>query len=194
MFNIWQWQRKKLVEHQQMNKHSDHCWGQCCSKTVCDLVNFSNTWWATLHLKDIFIWGYPLKHSYDSRQMLYAVAFEWMPEGCAHQDWLCDHLFWSSNAHFTAWIEVITWTSLMMQMHFFSRSDLTSWEESMEKNIELTTMSLLLQAMRCMSGWLGSSMKADDNILEGYVSTWGKFMTGWPPWWVLAWCTQPIKG
>jgi len=99
---------EKLFEYKQMNEHSDHCWGLCCSKTVCDLVNFNNTWWATLHLKDIFILGYPLKHSYDSQQMSYAVAFEWMLEGCTHQDWLWDHLFWSSNAHFTAWIWVMS--------------------------------------------------------------------------------------
>jgi len=36
------------------------------------------------------------------------VAFEWMLERCTHQDWLCDHLFWSSNAHFTAWIWVMS--------------------------------------------------------------------------------------
>jgi hypothetical protein len=167
MFSIWQWQRKKLLEYKQMNEHSDHCWGQYCSKTVCDLVNFSSTWWATLHLKDIFILGYPLKHSYDSRQMLYVAAFEWMLEGCTHKDWLWDHLFWSSNAHFTAWIWVITWTSLMMQMHFFSWSDLTSWEESMKKNIKLTTTSLLLQAMRCMSGWLDSSWRLMITYLKG---------------------------
>jgi len=34
----------------------------------------------------------------------------------------------------------------------------------MEKNIELTTMSLLLYSMRSMSGWLGSSMKDGDRI------------------------------
>jgi hypothetical protein len=71
-----------------------------------------------------------------------------------HQDWLWDHLFWSSNAHFTVWIWVITWTSLMMSRHFFPLSDLTSWEESMRKNIEHTMMSLSLQAMRGMSGRL----------------------------------------
>jgi len=73
---------------------------------------------------------------------------------CTHQDWLWDHLFWSSNAHFIAWIWVIKWTSLMMSRHFFPLFDLTSWEESMRKNIEHTTMSLSLQAMRCMSGRL----------------------------------------
>jgi len=34
--------KEKLVEYKQMNKHSDHYWGQCCSKTVSDLVNFSS--------------------------------------------------------------------------------------------------------------------------------------------------------
>jgi hypothetical protein len=56
-------------------------------------------------------------------------------------------------------------------------------------------MSLSLQAMRCMSGRLGSSMKVDDHIyLRGYVSTGGKSMTSWPSWWVLAWGTQSIRG
>ena len=46
--------KKKLLEYKQMNDVQID-WGQFCSKTVCDLVNFSSTWWATLHLKDIFI-------------------------------------------------------------------------------------------------------------------------------------------
>ena len=46
------------------------------------------------------------------------VAYAWMLEGCAHQDLLWDHLFQSLNAHFTVWIWVITWISLMMPKHF----------------------------------------------------------------------------
>ena len=75
--------KKKLVEYKQMNKHSDHYWGQCCSKTVSDLVNFSSNWWATLHLKGILLsssWGYPLKHGYDRCYLI--VALEWMAERC----------------------------------------------------------------------------------------------------------------
>jgi hypothetical protein len=50
-------------------------------------------------------------------------------------------------------------------------------EEIIEKNIKHTTMSLLLQAMRCMSKRLDSSIKADDNIyLKSIVSTGGKSM------------------
>jgi hypothetical protein len=29
--------------------------------------------------------------------------------------------------------------------------------------------------------------------LKSIVSIGGKFMTGWPSWWLLAWCTQPIR-
>ena len=119
------------------------------------------------------------------------VEFEWMLEGCTHQDWLWDHLFWSSNAHFTTWIWVTNIIDIVDAFLF------TIWldelKRTMEKNFELITRSLLLQSMRCMSGWLGSFMKADDNILEGYVSTGGKFMTDWPSWWVLAWCTQSMR-
>ena len=64
----------------------------------------------------------------------------------------------------------------------------------MEKNIELTTISLVLQAMKCMSRWLVSSNKAGDNIyLKSIASTWGKFMTDWQSWWVLAQCVQSIR-
>jgi len=34
-------------------------------------------------------------------------AFEWTSKDEHHQDWLWDHLFWISNAHFTAWIWVM---------------------------------------------------------------------------------------
>jgi hypothetical protein len=34
--------KKKHLEYKQMNEHSNHCWGQCCSKTICDLVNPSS--------------------------------------------------------------------------------------------------------------------------------------------------------
>ena len=103
------------------------------------------------------------------------VACAGMLEGCTHQDWLWDHLFWSSNAHFTAWIWVITWTSLMMPIHFFSKIWLDGWEELFEENIELTTMSLSLQSIRCMSEWRDSSMIMDDHIYLNGVSTRGSF-------------------
>jgi hypothetical protein len=147
--------KKKLVEYKQTNEHSDHYWGQCCSKTVSDLVNFSSNWWATLHLKGILLsssWGYPLKHGYDRCYLI--VALEWMSERCTPPRLTVGPYVLELNAHFTVWIWVITWTSLMMSRHFFPLSDLTSWEKSMRKNIEHTTMSLSLQAMRCMSGRL----------------------------------------
>jgi len=61
-----------------------------------------------------------------------------------------------------------------MPMHFFSQSDSTRWEESIEKNTEYTTMSLLLQVMR-YAGQLDDSKKADNNIcLKSIVFTRGK--------------------
>jgi len=121
--------------------------------------NPSSNWWAALHLKDIFIsssWFIISNMAMTFERCYRIVAFEWMLGGCTHQDWLWDHLFWSSNAHFIAWIWVINWTSLMMPMHVFSRSDLTRWEESIEKNIKHTMMSLLRQTMGCMPRWLDS--------------------------------------
>jgi len=72
--------------------------------------NFSSNWWATLHLKDIFIssaWVTLWNMAMTPDRFYRLVAFEWMLEGCTHQDWLWDHLFWSSNVHFTAWIWVM---------------------------------------------------------------------------------------
>ena len=54
---------------------------------------------------------------------------------------------------------------------------LDGWEELFEENIELTTMSLSLQSMRCMSEWRGSSMIMDDYIYLNGVLAEGKFMT-----------------
>jgi hypothetical protein len=72
----------------------------------------------------ISIWVYPLK------------TWLWLPTDVIaqlywnecqkdehHQDWLWDHLLWIIRAHFTAWIWVINWTSLMRLMHFFSQSN-----------------------------------------------------------------------
>jgi hypothetical protein len=73
-------------------------------------VNFSSNWWATLHLKDIFIsssWFIISNMAMTFEWCYRIVAFEWMLERCTHQDWLWDHLLWSSNAHFTAWIWVM---------------------------------------------------------------------------------------
>jgi hypothetical protein len=95
---------------------------------------------------------YHLQHGYDFWTML-SHSCEYWKDALTKTD--CGTiLFWSSKAHFIAWIWVITWTSLMMSRHFFPLSDLTSWEKSLRKNIEHTTMSLSLQAMRCMSGRL----------------------------------------
>jgi len=93
-----------------------------------------------------------LQHGYDFWTML-SHSCEYWKDALTKTD--CGTiLFWSSKAHFIAWIWVIKWTSLMMPLHFFSLSDLTSWEEFMRKTIEHTTMSFSLQAMRCMSGRL----------------------------------------
>jgi hypothetical protein len=62
-------------------------WGQCCSKTIHDLVNFSSSWWATLHLKDIFIsssWFIIPNIAMTFERCYHIVAFEWMLEGCTH--------------------------------------------------------------------------------------------------------------
>ena len=151
---------------------------------------------TTLQLRDNLVsssWGYPLKHGYDSWHMLSGECI-WMNIEHMHTTKTdCGTIYSEAQMH-TSPHEYGWWTSLMMPTHFLSWSDLTSWEESMEKNIELTTMSLLLQGMRSMSGWPDSSKKAGNNIyLKSIVSIGGKFMTGWSSWWVLAWCTQPIR-
>jgi hypothetical protein len=111
----------------------------------------------------IFSLGYPLKHGYDSWQIL-SHSCIWMNIERMHPPRLTvgPSIFevqMCTSPHEYEW-----WTSLLMPMHFFSRSDLTSWEESMVKNFELITMSLLRQIMRGMSGRLGSFQKVGDNI------------------------------
>ena len=119
---------------------------------------------------------YHLQHGYDFWTML-SHSCEYWKDALTKTD--CGTiLFWSSKAHFIAWIWAIKWTSLMMPLHFFSLSDLTSWEKNpWRRTLSLQRWALLLQGMRSMSGWLDSSMKTDDN-LKSIVSTGGKFMTG----------------
>ena len=114
---------------------------QCCTWRTSSYLHLgipSETWlWL---LTDVIVWMHLNEHQKDVH----------------HQDWLWDHLFWKSKAHFTAWIWVINWTSLMRPIQFFLQSNSTSWEESLKKNIEHSTKSLVLQAMRCMFGRLDS--------------------------------------
>ena len=83
------WGQWCLKKANQQDKHLDHYWGQCCSKTVSDLMNFSSNWWATLHLKDIFIsssWFIISNMAID--RCGHTVAFERIWKRCAHhQDW-----------------------------------------------------------------------------------------------------------
>jgi len=128
--------------------------------------NPSSNRWAALHSKDIFIssaWVTLWNMAMTPDRFYRIVAFEWMLEGCTPPRLTVGPSVLEAQMH-TSPHEYGWWTPLMMPMHFFSRSDLTSWEESMVKNFELITMSLLLQSMRCMSGRLGSSMKVDDHI------------------------------
>jgi len=93
---------------------------------------------------------YHLQHGYNFWTML-SHSCEYWKDALTKTD--CGTIYSESQMR-TSPHEYGWWTSLMMPTHFHSWSDLTSWEESMRKNIEHTTMSLSLQAMRCMSGRL----------------------------------------
>jgi len=182
--------KKRLLEYKQMKEHSDHCWGQCLFKD-----NFSSNWWAMLHSKNIFIslsWFIISNMAMTFERCYRTVAFEWMLEGCTHQDWLWDHLFWSSNAHFTAWIwvmNIVDDAKSFLFISWFAKPRGIHWEEHRECNKEPFTARYEIHVWMTWQFHEGWWL----NILEMYVSTGGKFMTDWPSWWVLAWCTQPIK-
>jgi len=59
------------------------------------------------------------------------------------------HLFWNPKVHFTAWIWVMN--IIDNAKSFLCISWFDELRRTMEKNVELTTMSFLLQAMRCVS-------------------------------------------
>lgn len=158
--------------------------------------NPNNNWWAALHLKDIFIsssWFIISNMAVTFERCYRIVTFEWMLEGCTHQDWLWDHLFWSSNVHFTAWIwvmNIIDNANAFLFMIWFDKLRGIHREEHWAYNDEPCTARYEIHVWMTWQfheGWW-------PNILEGYVSTGGKFMTDWPSWWVLAWCTQLIRG
>jgi hypothetical protein len=145
----------------------------------------------------IFILVYHLQHGYDFWTTL-SHSHIWMKlEGCTHQDWLWYHLFWNPKVHFTAWIWVMN--IIDNAKSFLCISLFDELRRTMEKNVELTTMSFLLQAMRCVSDmhvWMTWQFHEGwwPNILEGYVSTRGKSITDWPSWWVMTWGTESIRG
>ena len=120
---------------------------QLRAKTVHDLVNFSSNWWATLNLKDIFIlssWFIISNMAMTFERCYRTVVFEWMLEGCTHQDWLWDHLFWSSNAHFTAWIwvmNIVDDAKSFLFISWFDKPRGIHWEEHRECNKEPFTAS-----------------------------------------------------
>jgi len=134
--------KKKLFEYRQMNEHVQINQGECCSKTVHGLVNFSSNRWATLHLKDIFIsssWFIISNMAMTFKRCIRIVAFEWMLEGRTHQDWLWDHLFWDSKAHYTAWIwvmNIIDKAKSFLFISWFDKPRGIHWEEHRECNKE----------------------------------------------------------
>jgi hypothetical protein len=141
----------------------------------------------------IFILVYHLQHGYNFWMML-SYSCIWMNVGKMHPPRLtvgpsalklkCTlHRMNTGDEHHW-WCHCISFHDLIWQ------AEKNPWR----RTLSLQRWALLLQGMRSMSGWLGSSMKTDDNIyLKSIVSTGGKFMTDWPFWWVLAWRTQPIR-
>jgi len=128
-------------------------------------VNFTSNWWDKAALEGHLHLGLP------SPTWLWllnnVIAYLYLNECWKDAPTKTDCgtiCFEAQKTHFTAWIWVIKGTSLIMLTHFSSRSDLTSWKESIEKNTEHTTRRLLLQAMRCVSGRLDSFHKFDNSI------------------------------
>jgi len=160
------WRSQKPFGYRQENEHSNHCWGQYCSKTVCDIVNFSINWWATLHLKDIFIsssWFIISNMAMTPDRCYQVSAFEWTSKDAHHQDWLWDHLFWISKAHFTAWIwvmNIIDDANAFPFMIWFDKLRGIHGEEHWAYNDE-PLYDKLWDA--CLDDWI-ISMKTGDNI------------------------------
>jgi len=142
----------------------------------------------------IFTLGYPLKHGYDSWQIL-SHSCIWMNAGRMHPTKTdCGTIcFGSSNAHFTAWIWVMNTiddANAFLFTIWFDKLGGIHGEELWAYNDEPFTAKYEMHVRTTWQfheGWW-------PHILEGYVSTVGKFMTNWQSWWVLAWCTQLIRG
>jgi hypothetical protein len=131
-----QWSEDNMVQRKIISEwaHSDQL----------KAMMFKNNLWSSkprqqlrvkMYLKDIFISSSWFIISNMAMTMLSHDCF-WMNVGRMHRthlDWPWDHLFWSSNAHFTAWVWEIKATSLMRSRHFFSQFVQMSWEELIEK-------------------------------------------------------------
>jgi hypothetical protein len=147
---------KNLIEYKQMNEHSYHCWGQCCSKTIQAAMLFKDNPSSN--------WCYRI------------VAFEWMLEGCTHQEWLWDYLFWSPKVHFTAWIWVINIidnAKSFLCISWFDKLRRTHWGEHQECNKKPFTTTYEIHV------WMTWQFprRLINIYLKSIVLTGGKFMT-----------------
>jgi len=145
------WLNEGSMNEGQCGSKKDNHWkstfrshrGQYCSKTFHDLVNSSSNWkqrctWRAFHYHQL---GLPS----ETWLWLLTDVIRWVhlnEHRKMHTTKTDCGTIYSESQKRTSPHEHGWWTSLMMPTHFLSWSDLTSWEESMEKNIELTTMSL----------------------------------------------------
>ena len=133
--------KKKLFDYRQMNKQTQIILRECYLKTIPVLSYLHQRISSYLHLglsSPTWLWLLS-----DVITLLH--LNECWKDAPTKTDCgtICFEAQMCTSPYEHGW-----WTSLMMPMHFLSWFDLTNWEESMEKNIKLTTMRLLA------SSWL----------------------------------------
>jgi len=131
-----------LIESQKDAHHQDWLW---------DNVELERHFY-------IVILGYPLKHGYDSWKMVSHGVFEWKSEGCTPPRLIVGPSILNLKGALHRMnigdkMKIIDDANAFLFTICFNKL-----RGTIKKNIEHTTMSLLLQAMRCMSKRLDSSL------------------------------------
>ena len=180
-----------------MNEHIQITPGAILFKNIPWSSELQQQLKTMLHLKDIFIsssWVTLWNMAMTPNRCYRMSAFEWTLKGCTPSGLTVrpSVLKIKCALHYMNMgdkLNIIDDANAFLFTIWFNKLRGIPWEEHWAFNKEPCTASYEMHVW-----WLGSSMKVDDRIyLKGIVSTWGKFMTDWQSWWVLACYAQSMR-
>jgi len=152
------WGQWCLKKANQQNKHSDHYWGQYCSKNSLWYSEFQQQLMSNAVFEGyfhIFILVYHLQHGYDFWMML-SHSWIWMNVGKMHPPRLTvgpSALKLKCTLHRMNMGDEHHWWCQRISFHNLIRR---AERNLLKRTLSIQPWAFVLQAMRCMSGWLDS--------------------------------------
>jgi len=154
---------------------------------------------TTLHLRDNLVsssWGYLLKHGYNRCYRI--VAFEWMSERCTPPRLTVGPSVLKLKGALHSMnmgdkLNIIDEANTFIFAIWFNKIRGIHWEEHWVYNKELFYYKLYKLWDACLDDLAVPRRLVITYTWRVFVSTWGKFMTDWQSWWLLARCAQSLK-